>query len=176
MIDWLLTYRVRFWASLALLLSLGLPGLASAYDWTDGFDLGAREGDRYGLMYSPYTAHFHPSPEHQYVWLLGIERERANAQLAGVTFFSNSFGQPSTYIFPWGKIYRDVFNHPNLFVKVTAGMIYGYRGKYEDKIVFNYNGFSPAIVPSIGWESGGKYQVQLNLLGVNAVMLQFTLR
>ncbi len=164
--------RLRSWAAIA---ALSLPGAASAVDWKDGFDLQSRPGDRYGLMYSPYTAHFHPSPEHEYVWLVGMERERADGQLAGIALFSNSFGQPSTYIFPWGKIYRDVFERPGLFVKLTAGLLYGYRGKYEDKVPLNYEGFSPAIVPALGWEYGGRFQAQVNLLGANAVMLQFTL-
>jgi hypothetical protein len=164
--------RLRAWATIA---ALSLPGAASAFDWKDGFDLQSRPGDRYGLMYSPYTAHFHPSPDHKYVWLVGVEREREDAQLAGITLFSNSFGQPTTYIFPWGKIYRDVFEQRGLFVKLTAGLLYGYRGKYEDKVPFNYDGFSPAIVPALGWEYGGRFQAQVNLLGANAVMLQFTL-
>ncbi len=155
--------------------ALLFSGVASAYDGKDGFDLRAQPGDRYGLMYSPYTAHFHPRPEHEYVWLVGMERERADGQLAGIALFSNSFGQPSTYIFPWGKIYRDVFNRPGLFVKLTAGLLYGYRGKYEDKVPLNDAGFSPAIVPALGWESGGRLQAQVNLLGANAMMLQFTL-
>lgn len=172
MINSFTTRRFRSWATIA---ALAFPGAASAYDWKDGFDLQARPGDRYGLMYSPYTAHFHPSPEHHYVWLLGVERERADSQLAGITLFSNSFGQPTTYIFPWGKVYRDVFDRPGLFAKLTAGLLYGYRGRYEDKVPFNHDGFSPAIVPAVGWESGDRYQVQVNLLGANAVMLQFTL-
>ena len=92
--------RLRAWATIA---ALSLPGAASAFDWKDGFDLQSRPGDRYGLMYSPYTAHFHPSPDHKYVWLVGVEREREDAQLAGITLFSNSFGQPTTYIFLGGK-------------------------------------------------------------------------
>lgn len=166
---------LRTLAAIALLATLGMPGRALAFDWSDGFDLRARADDRYSLLYSPFTQHFHSSPEHQYVWLVGIERERENAQLAGAAFFSNSFGQPSTYIFPWGKIYRDVFDTPGLYAKLTAGLLYGYRGKYQDKVPFNVNGFSPAIVPAVGWEFGGRYQVQANLLGANAVMLQFTL-
>lgn len=165
---------LRVLAALVVLGMIALPVRAFAFDWADGFDLRARASDRFGLLYSPYTQHFHTSPEHEYVWLVGIERERENAQLSGVAFFSNSFGQPSMYLFPWGKVYRDVFNYPGLYAKLTAGLLYGYRGQYENKVPFNVNGFSPAVVPALGWEFGQRYQVQANLLGVNAVMLQFT--
>lgn len=147
--------------------------LAHAYDWGDGFNLSSREGDRINLMVSPYTLHFHPSDEHKYVWLLGMERERANGAIAGAAFFSNSFGQDSAYIFPWGEIYRGVLDQPRLYAKWTAGLLYGYRGKYEDKVPFNHGGFSPAIVPALGWEFEGKQQMQVNLLGFNGLMLQF---
>jgi len=159
------------WLTATALLSLS-P--AQAYDWGDGFNLSSKPGDHLNLIASPYTAHFHPSDEHEYVWLLGVERERADGALAGAAYFSNSFGQESGYIFPWGEIYRNVFDHPQMYVKWTAGLLYGYRGKYEDKVPFNHGGFSPAIVPALGWEFGSKQQIQLNMLGLNGLMLQFT--
>ncbi len=165
--------NARYLSPLAALL-LTLPSLAYAFSWSDGFDRRTQTVDRYGLLFSPFTQHFHPSSEHEDVWLLGLERERSSSQLAGVALFSNSFGQPSAYFYPWGKIYRDVLGRPELFVKVTAGVLYGYRGQYQDKVPFNHEGFSPAVVPAVGWDCRGRYQVQANLLGLNALMLQFT--
>ena len=55
-------------ALLALSAALIAP-TASAYDWTDGFDLSSKQGDRWSLIASPYTYHFHPSDEHKDVWL-----------------------------------------------------------------------------------------------------------
>ena len=159
-------------ASLAAALLSASP--AQAYDWGDGFDLSSKPGDHLNLIASPYTAHFHPSDEHEHVWLVGLERERANGAIAGAAFFSNSFGQESGYIFPWGEIYRNVLDQPQLYVKWTAGLLYGYTGKYEHKVPLNHGGFSPAIVPALGWEFSSKQQVQLNLLGLNGLMLQFT--
>ena len=145
---------------------------ATAYDWKDGFNLSREDGDRYGLILSPYTHHFNHSDEHQDVWLVGLFRERADGALAGAAFFNNSFGQPSAYLFPFGKIYRGIFNQPELYAKVTAGLLYGYRGRYEDKVPFNNNGFSPGIVPAIGWQHSSGYQAQVNLLGNSALMFQ----
>ncbi len=144
-------------------------------DWGDGFNLSKKEGDQYNFLVSPYAQHFHPSPNHKHVWLVGVERERADQSLAGAAFFSNSFGQPSVYLYPWGQTYRDLLGQSQLYVKWTAGLLYGYRKPYENKVPFNHNGFSPAIIPAIGWEFENKYTVQLNFLGLNGAMLQFSL-
>ena len=162
--------RVAFLAA-----SFLIAGNASAYDWLDGFSLQKKEGDQYALIVSPYTRHYHEDPEHKRVWLVGLERERADGSVAGIAYFSNSFGQSSAYIFPWGKSYRQFLGQPQLTAKLTAGMLYGYVGKYEDKVPFNHNGFSPAIVPALAWELGDGFQVQANMLGLNGMMLQFTL-
>ncbi len=161
-------------AGAVLISALFIAAPAQAYDWGDGFNFSSKAGDRLNLIASPYASHFHPSDEHEYVWLVGVERERADGAIAGAAYFSNSFGQESTYIFPWGEIYRNVFDQPQMYVKWTAGLLYGYRGKYEDKVPFNHGGFSPAIVPALGWEFSTKQQVQVNLLGLNGIMLQFT--
>ena len=49
------------------------------------------------LVVSPYSYHFNPSPEHEYVWAVGVERQSDNGWLYGGSYFSNSFGQPSGY-------------------------------------------------------------------------------
>jgi len=141
--------------------------------WADGFSLKLREGDRLAFMYSPYTHHLDSSPEHRYVWLVGVERERANHRVSGITYFSNSFGQPSTYIYPWGQNYPNVGGVDGLFVKWSAGMLYGYVGAYKDKVPLNVGGFSPAIIPSIGYERAG-YSTQINLLGTAGLMWQIS--
>ena len=141
--------------------------------WKDGFSLDLQQGDRPSLMYSPFTHHLDSSPEHRYVWLVGVERKRANHRVSGITYFSNSFGQPSTYIYPWGQNYPNVGGVEGLFVKWSAGMLYGYVAPYEKKVPLNVKGFSPAIIPSIGYERAG-YSTQINLLGTSGLMWQIT--
>jgi len=147
-----------------------------AYQWMDGFKLASEPKDRWNLAASPYAQHFHPSDEYHYVWLLGVERERTNGALTGLAFFNNSFGQPSAYWYPWGHNYRNLLDKPQLYAKLTAGLMYGYREPYERKVPLNFSGFSPAIVPALGWEFEGGQQVQINVLGLNAIMLQFNFR
>jgi hypothetical protein len=164
-----------------LCLSLLAPGAVyaqlkappSASGPWDGFNLSSREGDQWRVMFSPHTTHYSYSEEHKRVVLLGAEREREDGALAGVTLFSNSFGQPSTYIFPWGKMYRDVMGYDGVFVKWTAGLLYGYRSPYENKVPLNHNGFSPGFIPGIGWESS-RLQLQLNFLGNAGLMYQLS--
>lgn len=161
---------------LALVIAaLSCSGQSAAAGWTDGFRFEARQGDRYRLIVSPFTQHVRHSPEHDHVWLVGVERERGDGSLAGAAYFNNSFGQPSAYLYPWGKTFRNLVDDAPLYVKLTAGLLYGYKPPYEDKIPFNINGFAPAIIPAVGWEFSGRQQVQLNFLGFNGVMLQFSL-
>ena len=57
-------------------------------------------------QFSPYTLHYHPSDDHKNVVMVGVEREHPDAKLDGITLFTNSFGQPTVYVYPWGGIYR----------------------------------------------------------------------
>jgi hypothetical protein len=168
----------------AVLLSSLLPMLAVAQDeaseksWlSDGFNFKTEAGDRHFVIASPYTIHFSENEEdggHKYVWLLGYERERENGWLTGLAYFSNSFGQPCVYYYPWGKTYTDFAGVEGLFVKWNAGIVYGYVEPYEDKVPFNYGGFTPALFPSIGYRTKNDFQTQINMLGIAGLMLQFS--
>ncbi|MCE2774077.1 MAG: hypothetical protein LW687_02000 [Burkholderiaceae bacterium] len=114
---------LTLWGPLPVAAQLKAPQASGPWD---GFNLSSRDGDQWRVMFSPYTTHFSHSEEHKRVIMLGAERERADGVLAGITFFSNSFGQPSAYVFPWGKMYRDVMGYDGVFVKWTAGLLYGY--------------------------------------------------
>ena len=162
------------WLTLAgpLTVAAQLKPPAASGPW-DGFNLSSREGDQWRVMFSPHTTHYSYSEEHKRVILLGAERERADGALAGVTLFSNSFGQPSTYIFPWGKVYRDVMGYDGVFVKWTAGLLYGYKSPYENKVPLNHSGYSPGFIPGIGWESS-RLQLQVNFLGNAGLMYQLS--
>ena len=172
------TKRWLSWGAAGLLMAQSTVSLAQSSSVTpsgpwDGFNPTSRADDQWRVMFSPHTTHYTYSEEHKRVILLGVERERADGALAGVTFFSNSFGQPSTYVFPWGKTYRDVMGYPGVFVKWTAGLLYGYKSPYENKVPLNHSGYSPGFIPAVGWESS-RLQVQLNFLGNAGVMYQLS--
>jgi hypothetical protein len=144
---------------------------------SDGFNFKANQDDQMRVMFSPYTFHYNESGDdgegHDYVWLIGLERERANGNIMGIAYFSNSFGQPCVYYFPWGKVYRDLAGVQGLYAKWSAGLAYGYVDPYEDKVPINYKGLSPAVFPSIGFANKKNYQAEVTILGTAALMFQF---
>ena len=117
---------------------------------------------------SVYTRHFSPDPEHNNNQdLIGLERNEASGFVYGGATFRNSFSQRSYYVYA-GKRF-DIVDSP-FYVKVTAGALQGYRGKYRDKIPLNRYGVAPAIIPSVGVHFG-PVTSELVLLGFNAAML-----
>ncbi len=117
---------------------------------------------------SVYTQHFSPDPQHNNNQdLINLERNEASGLVYGGATFRNSFSQRSYYVYA-GKRY-DIGDSP-FYMKVTAGALQGYRGKYRDKIPLNRYGVAPAIIPSVGVHFG-PVASELVLLGFNAAML-----
>ena len=94
--------------------------------------------------------------------------------VVGRNVFSNSFGQPSGYLY-FGQHYADLFSVDKLFAQWTVGLLYGYKDPYEDKVPFNHNGFSPGAVLSVGWQFTREFSMQANLLGTAGMMLQMSI-
>ena len=132
------------------------------------------DGDYWRLVGSPYTYHFSPDPDHEPVYAIGLERQRSDKWFWGGTYFSNSFGQPSAYLYV-GQRYANLFAVDPLFVQWSAGLLYGYKEPFEDKVPFNYNGFSPGAVFSVGWQFTREFSMQANLLGFSALMIQLSI-
>lgn len=118
---------------------------------------------------SPYTYHYSYNPEHRPVHLIGLERETPDRWFLGGAYFTNSFGQDSGYFYA-GRSFYNVFDSlPRVYMKLSAGILYGYKAPYEDKVPLNHNGFSPAIVPAVGWRFNGGWNAQVNVLGAAAL-------
>lgn len=129
-------------------------------------------GAHWRAVVSPYAPHFRPSDEHEHVWAVGLERQRTDNWLAGGSFFSNSFGQPSAYVYA-GRRFPSLWGHPQLFGQLSAGLMYGYVGKYQDKVPFNHRGFSPGALASIGWQFNRQASLTVHAVGDAALMFQF---
>lgn len=170
-------------AALCAVLALGSGVTAQAAD--DASDSSASDysfGGRFTgpshwrFAGSPYTLHFHPSPEHRPVWAVGVEKQWDTTDwLAGASYFSNSFGQDSAYIYV-GKRYPGLWGWTSneYFAQWSAGMLWGYRGEYKNKVPFNYRGFSPGLLVSLGWQFTPKDALTIHALGDAGLMLQYS--
>ena len=128
--------------------------------------------DGWEINFSPYTYHFTYSAEHKPVVALGLSKGLEDRWTAGTVLFSNSFGQPSIYIFG-GQRYVNPFGWDKWYLQWNAGLLYGYVGQYKNKVPLNYKGFSPGFVPSVGYQFTDRIYGELDLLGNSALM--FTL-
>jgi hypothetical protein len=128
------------------------------------------------LQFSPYTYHYTPDDEHRNVLMAGLEREYTSGKLDGVTAFSNSFGQPCVYLYPWGGVWRGLAGVDALSFKWTAGVLYGYKPPYENKVPLNKGGFSPAAIVALAYQLTPKWSAQANLLGTAALMFQINMQ
>lgn len=144
------------WRGLIMMLGCLLGGGAQALD--DG------NGSWY-VQTSVWTKHFSPDPEHNNRQdLLGVERQYDNDWLWGGATFRNSFSQRSVYAYGGWQFF--VPETP-FYAKLTAGLLWGYRGEYRDKIPLNRLGVAPAILPSVGinWNSIGAELVVFGTAG-----------
>jgi hypothetical protein len=121
---------------------------------------------------SPYTFHWSRSPEHKTVVLGSLDRTVQGNRLCGMSFFTNSFGQPTVYVYV-GQRWNPIEANKKFFVKVTSGILYGYVGQYKDKVPLNHGGFSPAIIPSLGYSINGQDSLQVLPLGNAGIMFAY---
>ncbi len=134
---------------------------------------GAPEPTQQGeFTFSPYTHHWSRSPEHKNVALFAMDEQLPGDRFCGVSFFSNSFGQPTVYLYG-GRQINNVFGVQDLFVKLTAGLMYGYVAPYQNKVPLNRNGFSPAVIPALGYKLNAHDSVQMKVLGTAGLMFSY---
>lgn len=124
----------------------------------------------HAFFLSPYTHHWQHSEEHKPVILWGVQRHLPNQRLCGMSLFSNSFGQPSLYAFTGWHWPQPSSKQPRWYASVTAGVLYGYVGEHKDKVPLNVKGFSPAIIPALGWRINDQTALEIHVLGTAALM------
>jgi hypothetical protein len=130
----------------------------------------AEDGSRLLLQTSLYTRHFRPDPRHNnHQRLVDIEYWRADGWLLGFAWFSNSFRQPTQYVFG-GYRWRPFDERPEVYLKLSGGLLHGYAGEFRDKIPFNGSGIAPALVPALGW-STSRFNAEIVLFGTAGLMI-----
>lgn len=140
-------------------------------------DNGVQPQDRAGweVMLSPYAYHFRHSSAHRSVFLLGLEKYRSDHWLWGIGVFSNSFGQPAAYAYG-GYQWNGLLGEPRLYAKLTAGIMYGYVGEHKNKVPFNHGGWSPVVVPAIGYRINAQHALQVSALGSAGLLFSYQYR
>ncbi len=132
----------------------------------------ADEGHVLSLQFGPYVHHWDRDPEHNNTpAMVGLEYMAPSRWLAGASFLRNSFDQPTEYYYAGKRWDLDGISS-NLYVKVTAGALLGYTGRYEDKIPFNHKGTAFAVIPALGYQVD-RYSAQVALLGTAGVLFTF---
>lgn len=114
----------------------------------------AQDNERWYLQTSLHTSHYESKPHHNNDQeLLGLEYYPRTDKdtLMGLATFRNSFDQRSVYGYAGRR-----FQHPRwpVYAKVTAGLLYGYRGEGKDAVPLNRFGVAPVILPSLGMQAG----------------------
>ena len=118
---------------------------------------------------SVYTRHFDPEEDHNdHQNLLGLELWMNNRWLFGFSAFDNSFDQNSQYLYVG---YRwELFDSPHWYLKLTGGLLHGYKEPYEDKIPLNGLGVAPAVVPTLGFRYRS-WNTEVSVAGTSAVVV-----
>lgn len=155
---------------------------AWAMDWSicPGLNDAAASSDstqpRWEVFASPYTHHWSQDPEHRPVKAVSLSRLLPNERYCGASLFTNSFGQPSAYAYT-GWIWPQPLDAvPRLYGTVSLGIIYGYVGSYKSKVPLNVGGFSPVIIPAMGYRMTPNIALEVQFLGNAAVMFGSSIR
>jgi hypothetical protein len=165
-------------------ISAGLAGLFMGLSaGANAQDAASASSPGWELLASPYALHWSYSPEHKNVYMLGIERDLpgapswtgADVTTWGFSAFTNSFGQPSAYAY-FGYRWDNLFGYPDLFFKLNGGILYGYKPPYQDKVPFNHNGFSPALIPALGYRLTPNDTLQIGVLGSAGLIFMYSRR
>ena len=81
-----------------------------------------------------------------------IEHHRANNWFGGLSAFNNSYGQFTQYLY-LGKKLHPWNSHPEVRIKLSAGVAHGYRGEHHDTLPIRWGGsWGLAFVPAIGYQ------------------------
>jgi hypothetical protein len=127
-------------------------------------------------IFGPFAYHWSNESKHTHVYLLGIERENADNTMWGLSVFQNSFGQPSAYAY-YGYTWNHLFDsRPNWYVKLSGGVVYGYKDQYADKVPFNHDGFGLGIIPAIGYRLTPNDALQVGVLGTAGLIFTYNRR
>jgi hypothetical protein len=84
----------------------------------------------------------------------GIEHHNKNRTIIGYSMFNNSFGDFSQYLY-LGKAFHPLEKYPWLRIKLTIGIVHGYKDKNQEILPIRWGEASGiGVVPTIGYQKG----------------------
>lgn len=94
----------------------------------------------------------------------GIEHINEKKTIIGLSLFNNSFGDFTQYLY-WGKQWNPWKNHEAIRIKLTVGIVHGYKGEHQDVTpVYWGDAWGLGAVPAIGYQKN-RLGFDLALLG-----------
>jgi hypothetical protein len=102
------------------------------------------------VSFAPYAHHTGKGNYNSRADFRALEWESPEQWSIGGASFRNSFAQPCWYAFG-GRRFTLKHHSGRFFAKITAGVIYGYKSPHRDAVPLNCGGYSPAIIPSLGY-------------------------
>jgi len=131
------------------------------------------EGQQWTFSFAPYVYHWVYDAEHRPAFVFALERRVAGNRFCGLSLFRNSFGQPSAYAYV-GQRWDNFLDQPQLSVKVSYGVIYGYIGDHRDKVPFNWSGFSPTVIPALAYHLNPHDSLDVMVLGTAGLVFAYS--
>lgn len=169
-------FRIALFLGLALVLA----NATHAQDmplcqeqWAKEAPPAPEEGQRWTFTVAPYVYHWRYDEEHKPAFVFALEQRVAGDRFCGVSLFKNSFGQLSAYVYV-GQRWDNIWDNPQLSLKVSYGVIYGYTGDHKDKVPFNWNGFSPTIIPSMAYHLDPHNSLDVMVLGTAGLVFAYS--
>ncbi len=169
-----------YWIAAVLGLSLTWASAAQAGTaepcqdyWATETAPAPEEGQRWTFTFAPYVYHWKHDPEHRDAFVFALEQNVAGQRFCGLSLFRNSFGQPSAYAY-LGQRWDNFLNRPQLSLKVSLGVIYGYVEDHRDKVPFNWHGFSPTVIPSLAYQLDPHNSLDVMVLGTAGLVFAYS--
>ncbi|RKP49747.1 sn-glycerol-3-phosphate transporter [Pararobbsia silviterrae] len=135
---------------------------------TAGYAEALRSDAEWVVATNLYNVHYHYDSAHlRYSPLIGVERRRDDGWLYGGTLFRNSFGQFCQLVYG-GYLWN--LGDTGIYGKLIGGVMHGYRGEYRNKVPLNYGGFSPGVLPSLGYRYG-PVRIETQFFWTNGLMI-----
>jgi len=169
-------FRIALFLGLALALASAsrAQGMPLCQDsWAKESPPAPEEGQQWTFTFAPYVYHWRYDAAHRPAFVFALEQRVAGDRFCGLSLFRNSFGQPSAYVYV-GQRWDQLWGSSQLSLKVSYGVIYGYVEDHRDKVPFNWNGFSPTVIPSLAYHVDPHNSLDVMVLGTAGLVFGYS--